>query len=67
VVTYFVSPPIARYILYFLPSLNFLALSFKREGAKEASFLEVKLFRRRHFSKWVSKKQYVPSLIISVS
>ena len=30
--------------------LNFCALSFKREGAKEASFLEVKLFTRRHIS-----------------
>ena len=30
--------------------LNFRALSFKREGAKEASFLEVKLFTRRHNS-----------------
>ena len=29
---------------YFLPSLNFPTLSFKREGAKEASFLDIKLF-----------------------
>jgi hypothetical protein len=40
---------------YFLPSLNFPALPFKREGAKEASFFEVKLFTRRHISKWVRK------------
>ena len=32
---------------YFLASFNFPALSFKREGAKKASFLEVKLFTRR--------------------
>ena len=41
--------------------LNFCALSFKREGAKEASFLEVKLFTRRHIS------NHYPALEISKS
>ena len=44
---------------YFLHSLNFPALSFKREGAKEAFFLEAKLFTRRHISKWVKNSMYL--------
>ena len=43
---------------YFLPSLNFPTLSFKREGAKEASFLKSKIFTRRHISKWVRNSMY---------
>ena len=49
--SYIIKP--GRY--YFLPSLNFLALSFKREGAKEASFLEVKIFFEAAYFK-VGKK-----------
>ena len=44
---------------YFLASLNFPTLTFKREGAKEASFLEVKLFTRRRISKWVRNSMYL--------
>ena len=44
---------------YFLTSLNFPVLSFKREGAKETSFLEVKLFTNGHISKWVRNSKYL--------
>ena len=43
---------------YFLASLNFPVLSFKREGAKEASFVEVKLFTRWHITKWLKNSMY---------
>ena len=45
-------------IYYFLPTLNFPALSFKRKGAKEASFLEVKLFTMQNTSKWGGNSMY---------
>ena len=55
----------ARYIL-FLTQFEFSlpALSFKREGAKKASFLEVKLFIRRHISKWVRNSMYLAFIIV---
>ena len=37
---------IKRGTYYFLPSLNFLVLSFEKEWTKEVSFLEIKLFKR---------------------
>ena len=44
---------------HFLSSLKFSTLSFKREGAKGASFLEVKLFTNGHISKWVRNSKYL--------
>jgi hypothetical protein len=57
--TFFCSYIIKPGTYYFLPSLNLSALSFKREEAKEASFLEVKLFTRQHISKWVRNNMYL--------
>ena len=37
----------------------FQTLSFIREGAKLASFLEVKLFTRLHISKWIRNSMYL--------
>jgi hypothetical protein len=50
--------PGTMYML-FLTQFGFSALSFKREGAKEASFLEVKLFTKWHISKWVRNSMHL--------
>ena len=52
--TYIIKP--GKY--YFSASLIFSALSFKRKGAKEATFLEVKLFTWWHISNWVRDSIY---------
>jgi hypothetical protein len=45
--------------MLFLTQFGFSALSFKREGANEASFLEVKLFTKWHISKWVRNSMHL--------